>query len=83
MRAEVCAFADLVDLNLICVVDSGGRAFPHDRYPRRTWWKFWEKPRTRDEYIKNEHEKHVESRECHSWKGKSFHFCVQAGQGGF
>ncbi len=77
MGKEVCAFADLVDLDLICVVDPGWLILPYDKYPRRTWWKLWEKHRTRDEYIIDMHTQYAEDRTCHTWEGKPFHFCVQ------
>lgn len=78
MNERVCSSADLVDLDLICLTDGRGRFLPHDKYPRKTW-KFWERHRTRNEYIEDEHKKRIENRECHVWKGKEFHLCTQAG----
>ena len=44
-------------------------------YPRKTWWKFWEGKRTRDEFLGNEHERRMTEKECHGWKNQEFHFC--------
>lgn len=66
------------DLDLLSLASSTAGVLidlPDNAYPRVTWWKFWERHRTRDEYIKDEHEIQVERRECHIWNGTPFHFC--------
>jgi hypothetical protein len=51
------------------------RYLSDNEYPRKTWWKFWERKRTRSEYLADEHRKRLETRECHIWEDKEFHFC--------
>ena len=74
MKAVPCICLDL-ELDESGIV-SLGTFLPYSSigYPRRTWWKFWERKRTREEYLADEHEKYMAEGRCHIWKGQEFHF---------
>ena len=63
------------DLDLLSLANSFGVDLPRDKYPRKSWWKFWEGNRTREEYIEDEHMRYIEERKCHIWNGRPFHSC--------
>lgn len=75
-----CLSPDLDDLDLCSLGDASTGVFCpypyHGRgWPRKTWWKFWEPKTTRDEFLRDEHERYMLEKQCHAWKGQEFHFC--------
>lgn len=75
MRAAPCICPNLEHIEIGDVFMGTFLPYRGRGYPRKTWWKFWEKKRTRDEYLSGEHERCMAEKQCHIWKNQEFHFC--------
>ena len=75
MKKRLCSCVDLDLMDFVEVGFGAARYLLDNKYPRKTWWKFWERKRTRKEYLADEHKKYLAERKCHLWNNVEFHFC--------